>query len=128
MHDAPPIAARRHRALMMVRTASLALFVFGGIPLTYNIALALVSRDLSYLSAFWGDTNWLSWGIALLAPAITLYVFDRRIVRWLIPVPRRECHECGYPLQGLHAGTTRCPECGIPLSGAAAANDARERR
>lgn len=128
MTEPTTIAARRHRALMIVRIVVVALAVFGGIPLIYNVALALVSREPSFLWTMWGDTNWLSWGVALLAPAFVLFLFDRRIVRWMIPVPRRECHECGYPLRGLSPATTRCPECGTAVAGPTPAGAAALRK
>ncbi len=114
----PPttVAIRRSRALMIVRIASLALFILGGIPMCYSIGLAMVMRDVEALATMWNDTNWTAWGAAFLVPALILFFCDRRIVRWLIPVPRRECHECGYPLRGLSPSTMRCPECGTSIA------------
>ena len=77
--------------------------------------MMLAMQDLMGWTVLWGDTNWFAWAVALLISALALYLFDRRIVRWLIPVPRRECHECGYPLRGLSPSTTRCPECGTSI-------------
>jgi hypothetical protein len=59
----------------------------------------------------WSDgQSWLARAIALLAPAIALVLFDRKIVRWLAPLPRAECIQCGYTFRGL--AVMRCPECG----------------
>jgi hypothetical protein len=113
------IAARRHRALARIRAAALVLGVLGSIALCYQIGLMFAMQDLMGWTVVWSDTSWFAWALALLVPSVFLYLFDRRIARWLIPVPHRECHECGYPLRGLRAGTTRCPECGTALSGVA---------
>jgi len=110
------IAAQRHRALVIVRGISLLLGVLGSIALCYQIGMMLAMQDIMGWTMRWGETSWFSRALAFLVPAIAMYVFDRRIVRWLIPVPRRECHECGYPLRGLAAATTRCPECGTAHS------------
>ncbi len=118
MNEAPTIAIRRHRALMIVRGAALVLGVLGSISLCYQIGMMLAMQDIMGWTVTWGDTSWFSWALAFLIPAVLLYLFDRRIVRWLIPVPRRECHECGYPLRGLHGATTRCPECGTAIASA----------
>ncbi len=116
MHDASTIASRRHRALLIVRAASLALGVMGLIALCYQIGLMLALQDFMAWQVMWGSTSWLAYAMAFLIPAAVLWWFDRRIVRWLVPVPRRECHECGYPLRGLAAATTRCPECGTAIN------------
>ena len=117
MTDKAPmtVAGRRHRALMIVRGAALLLGVLGAIALGYQVGMMLAMQDIMGWTVMWGDTSWFAAALAFLFPAIALYIFDRRIVRWLIPVTRRECHECGYPLQGLPAASTRCPECGTAL-------------
>jgi hypothetical protein len=115
------IAARRHRALARIRAAALVLGVLGIIALCYQLGLMFAMQDLLGWMVVWDDTSWFAWALALLVPAVFLYLFDRRIARWLIPVPHRECHECGYPLRGLRPSATRCPECGTVLGGVAAA-------
>ncbi len=101
---------------MIIRIVALALGVLGSIALCYVIGLMLAMQDVMAWSMMWGDTSWFAAAIGMLTPAIALFILDRRITRWLIPVPRRECHECGYPLRGLPAASTRCPECGTALS------------
>ena len=122
------IAARRHRALVIIRWIELVLGLLGSIALCYQLGLMAAMQDLMGWSVMWGDTSWFAWAMGLLIPAATLYVCDRRIVRWLIPVPGRECHECGYPLRGLSPSATRCPECGtaITATSADAAGPARK--
>jgi hypothetical protein len=48
---------------------------------------------------------------------LILLFYQRRIVRWLAPMARPECPECGYPLR---AAAARCPECGLNLGETAA--------
>ncbi|MEX2219815.1 MAG: hypothetical protein WD749_13775 [Phycisphaerales bacterium] len=45
--------------------------------------------------------------------AAALLLFGERLVRWVFPMPRPECPECGYRLQ---PATERCPECGLNLA------------
>ncbi len=55
-------------------------------------------------------------GLQVLVPlglAATLIWFERRIVRWLVPIPTHRCPRCDYSLIGVH--DPRCPECGLPL-------------
>lgn len=110
------IAVRRHRALVIIRWIELVMGLLGSVALCYQLGLMAAMQDMMGWTVMWSDTSWFAWAIAMLIPAAVLYMSDRRIVRWLIPVPRRECHECGYPMQGLHAATTRCPECGVAIN------------
>jgi hypothetical protein len=48
-----------------------------------------------------------------IALALALLLFNRRLARWVFPMPRPECPECGYALPD---GADRCPECGLSLS------------
>jgi hypothetical protein len=113
---------------MLIRVAALILGTLGSMAMGYVIGVMLVMQAIMAWTMMWSDTSWFATAIGLLTPAIILYLLDRRIARWLIPVPRRECHECGYPLRGLRVGTTRCPECGTPLSAPSASADSNARR
>jgi hypothetical protein len=61
--------------------------------------------------------NWLLWTfapwLARLAVPLALLLWERRLVRWLIPMPWRGCPVCGYETP---TGVGRCPECGLDLS------------
>lgn len=116
MPDQTNVATRRHRALIIVRSAALFLGVIGLIALCYQLGMMLAMQDVMGWKVMWGATSWFAWSLGFLVPAVGLYVFDRRIVRWLIPVSHRECHECGYPLRGLAHSTKRCPECGTSVT------------
>jgi hypothetical protein len=37
-------------------------------------------------------------------------IWERQVLRWLVPLPRAECPQCGYAIKQLT--TKRCPECG----------------
>lgn len=46
------------------------------------------------------------WGLAF---PICLLIFERHLIRWLVPAPRPGCQQCGYPIE-KHMPV--CPECG----------------
>lgn len=49
----------------------------------------------------------------VLAPvpvALVILLCADRFARWLLPMPRPVCPECGYAIQ---PATDRCPECGL---------------
>jgi hypothetical protein len=119
--SAQQIMLRRHWALITLRTVSLVMIIFGGVHVLWGIGASLGLNDLnvfrglrSSLTIFWRD-NWnpVWFGMAVLLPGVALAVLDRRIVHWLIPVPRRECPQCGYGVRQLTG--SRCPECGYEL-------------
>jgi hypothetical protein len=117
MPDQHSIAARRHRALMLIRIVALALSLLGSINLFYTFGLMIVLQDVeSGIITIWDGSSRFAWAVALLVPAIVLLLLSRQLARWLIPVPRRECHECGYSLRGLASAAQRCPECGTDVS------------
>src|SRR6476660_6286742 len=92
----PPIEKARQIALIALRSIGLVMALYGSVLLLYHIGLAVVMGRLDELRTIWGETSWVAWGVAFLLPAAALLVFDRRIVRWLVPVPRSECPQCGY--------------------------------
>src|SRR3954468_20064624 len=74
-------------------------------------------NPLSFLryADWWGNTLGLGLACALVFGA-------SRLARFLIPMPRPECPECGYAIRGE---ADRCPECGLNLGRAAGATPAR---
>ena len=101
------IAIKRQVALAIVRSLALLMFVIGSMPLAYH-------------AAYWSFRPWtfvtlnlsevLGLATMFILPGVVLIVSDRRLVRWLITIPRDECPQCGYTLK--HLTTARCPECG----------------
>ena len=104
------IQRQRHVATIVLRALSIILLVFGSIYLIYALAIAMLQGKLEMLTAIWDKGNDFSWGLGLALPGAAILVWNRTIVRWLIPVPRQECPQCGYAIKELT--TTRCPECG----------------
>jgi hypothetical protein len=47
------------------------------------------------------------------AAAALLLLFERHLIRWLIPPAGNRCPGCDYDLASATAA--RCPECGLPL-------------
>ena len=112
------IIKRRHVATIIVRGLALAMMLYGGVYVLWGLGTFLGINGLVNVfqgfSTFWTDMfNPFWYGLAVLLPGILIAVLDRRIVRWLIPVPRHECPQCGYALRQL--GSNRCPECGCEL-------------
>lgn len=49
---------------------------------------------------------------ATAAAAALLVRLGPAIARWIVPLPRDGCPECGYPVPRL---ATTCPECGLQV-------------
>lgn len=104
------IVRRRYWLDVIVRLAGVALillFLYTGIGHVMMAAAELAFAPLLRTPDFMFRIGQGAVGIALL-------VVRRPLVRWLLPIPRPGCPECGYPLT---AGKTRCSECGTPLPG-----------
>lgn len=108
------IVRRRHWLRCAIRVAIVVLVI---IPLT-----SMVSTFLLQIPYGW--SNFLSrpiytfrdelvYGGPYLMLALLLWLLESRFVRWIVPLPRMECPQCGYALRQLT--TTRCPECGLTL-------------
>jgi hypothetical protein len=112
--DAQRIIRLRHIALIVLRSVSIVLLIVSATQFGHAIGWAIAMWDFSSLFVMWSD-NWspFAMGVAFAGPAVILLVLDRRIVRWMIPVPRMECPECGYAFEGL--ASPQCPECGLRL-------------
>jgi hypothetical protein len=54
-----------------------------------------------------GDT------LPFLLAGILIIVFRPRLVKWLCPIPKATCIECGYDLRHLEGAV--CSECGTPV-------------
>lgn len=113
---------RRQVALVIVRSVALIMLVYGVVHVLWGIGAGLgmsrfdVARAVeSTLSVFWND-NWSPFwhGFGVGVPGFVLMLIDRRIVRWLVPMPLHECPQCAYPLKNLKG--PRCPECGTTLA------------
>ena len=106
-----PATLARVRFVLRVclRIAALVLFILG-------VALS-ATRLYTWIQTMFGGGRYpgsLAW-IPLLQfwlPAIALLASDRWLLRWLAPMPRPACPECGYTIA---PDTARCPECGLQL-------------
>jgi len=113
------VIKRRHVAIIIVRSVALAMIVYGGVYILWGLGTFFALRGLAgFFEQFWifWNDNWnpFWFGFAVFAPGMALAMFDRKIVRWLIPLARNECPQCGYALRQL--GSNRCPECGCEVS------------
>lgn len=83
------------------------------------LVIASIFGGWAVLSALFGDHNWtaamalLSFAAGFVLPALPLWLFDERIGRALVPLPRLECPGCRYDLTALES--PNCPECGLAL-------------
>ena len=113
------IMKRRHVAIMIVRSIALLMILCGGVYMLWGIgtffAIGGLTGFFEQFGIFWAD-NWnpFWFGFSVFAPGLLLALLDRRIVRWLVPLARNECPQCGYALKQL--GSNRCPECGCELT------------
>ena len=65
-----------------------------------------ISYDLGF--------TWIGYGLGYTVSGLALAVSSGRLVRWLVPLARHECPQCGYAMRNLT--TNRCPECGWELT------------
>jgi hypothetical protein len=119
--DPRQIMKRRHLALVIIRAVAILMILYGGVHVLWGLGTGFGLSGYSIpgglqhaTSVFWKEMfNPFWYGMAVLLPGVGLVIADRRLVHWLIPVPRQECPQCGYALRQLT--TTRCPECGVEL-------------
>lgn len=97
--------------------------------LTFLGSAVSLSGDLNDLARVGGPVLLGTFAAALAAasPGLLLLGLQRRLVRWLAPLPAVGCANCGYPVSPL---ISRCPECGIAWErpGPAPARPAAPRR
>jgi hypothetical protein len=112
MIDARRLAARRNLALVMLRILALALGMLAVFTLVYPVVRGMHTGGIEGIFAIW-KVSWLGYAAASGIIALLLVFTDRRLARWLIPVPRLECPQCGYAIRYDKPGT--CPECGLVM-------------
>ena len=101
------IIEKRHACCRRLRYTAVYLLITSTIFLSYWVLHTLLSRELYWSSGV------LSFGLAFIVPSVPIWLFDRRLARLIVPMPRSVCPGCGYSFEGLT--TTRCPECGIAV-------------
>jgi hypothetical protein len=106
-HASDHIRTARFILLVAIRGIAFIMLLFGSISLLY----VLIAGWPHYHSDVEG---WALFWIVGIAPGVALLVANRRIIRWLVPMPRRECPDCGYDIENLKS--ERCPECGCPIA------------
>jgi hypothetical protein len=102
------VIKKRHHNRRRMRMLALVLVLVGSILLTCGLA-AVVLTDREWSTAM----PWSVLAIGFFLPAIPLWLFDDRLGRMLVPLPRVECPACRYSLNGLQR--PMCPECGLAL-------------
>jgi hypothetical protein len=108
----PTVQRSRYGFRVALRLTAALSLVYAAMQ-TFNTARGYVN----YVGPVWDlVTNWLfyqgiPWAIMVAFPLMLLF-FERRLVRWLVPMPWRGCPACDYDAP---RGAQRCPECGCEL-------------
>ncbi|MGI9012818.1 MAG: hypothetical protein ACR2GY_01045 [Phycisphaerales bacterium] len=97
-------------AAAAIRLVGVFLLIFSTVPLFSWMLEGFRDSDLANLTYY--APRALTGGYCLILGLLMLCM-TRFLVRKLIPLPKPECPDCGYRLDGLSAG--RCPECGIAI-------------
>ncbi|HWE92331.1 MAG TPA: hypothetical protein VG269_00015 [Tepidisphaeraceae bacterium] len=90
------------------------------------MVVAVISCGWAVLAALLVEHEWtpsmplLVFAGGFVFPAIPLWLFDERIGRALVPMPKWECPGCRYNLTALERPI--CPECGLRLPALAVAD------
>jgi len=96
--------------IQWLRRGELILFVLGSMPLiVWGVqsvsrrqywTFASIVESLEYTAMFW-------------IPGLVVMVLDRKLVKWIVPISKLMCPQCGQSL--IHLAEPRCPECGCPI-------------
>jgi hypothetical protein len=109
-----PVVLKRHTAIVLLRTVALIAILVGVFSVLYPIGRAWqMGGGMQSIRIIFDWPAWFGVGLATFIPGFCLMVLDRRIARWLVPMPCPICPECGYDLRKQN---TRCPECGLDLA------------
>lgn len=116
------VLKKRYQLNVILRCAAVVLIVLGAIPfaqLVGQLVLALLYSQFSTRPIRSG-VDWPEFLIGgvpemlkYVVPGLLLIWLGPRIVRWLTPLPKPRCPECGYWIK--RGGAAQCPECGSPL-------------
>jgi hypothetical protein len=101
---------RRHLVLLWLRALEIVLFVIGVMPVTFWAVESLFEMSVWSLSRF---DEYLAIAMMFWLPGVITLLLDRRLMKWIVPLPKLACPECGQSL--THLAEPRCPECGCPL-------------
>jgi hypothetical protein len=102
------IIKKRHHNRRRLRFMALILWVLGMVFVSWAVLSALF-----VVHAWEPSMPLLVFAGGFILPALPLWLFDKRIGRVLVPLPRIECPRCGYDLTALERPI--CPECGLSL-------------
>ena len=122
--DLEYVLRKRYLLNVVVRCGALVLFVLGAIPFVQFVGQIVLITLYTQLTGrvYRGGGGW-DWGDMLVVglpemlkfavPGLLLIWLGPRIVRWLTPIPKPRCPECGYWIR--KGASPKCPECGAPL-------------
>lgn len=110
LHD---ILQQRHVARRYVRLFILLLVVCSSVPVTHWILTEILDEVRYWDGVEEVPYEHAIWMFAFLIPAVLIWKFEKRLLRWMVPMPVAECPRCGYSVR--HLASTRCPECGQAL-------------
>lgn len=115
------VLTKRYLLTLLARGTALALFVIGTVPLIrMAIEGVILPFDPSVRMGVRRGTDWVKLiltylpdALQFIVPGLILLYYHQPIVRWLAPMPKPRCPECGYWIK--RGGGLQCPECGSAL-------------
>jgi hypothetical protein len=103
----------RSRTRRLLRLCMVGLLAVAALVFTWDLIQRALRTDTGY-----PHFNYASDEVTFMAAAVLVcvcgWLLESRLVRWLAPLPKPECPQCGYTFQ--HLASSRCPECGLELT------------
>ena len=104
------IRRRRHLVTILLRSTCVVLIAMGAVGVLAN--LGVVAWAGRWAVTDYETVSRLCLSVTYIVVGLCLALIQKRLVKWLVPVMRPACPNCGYALRD----TARvCSECGFAL-------------
>jgi hypothetical protein len=98
---------------ILLRCAAVGLFIYAAVQAAWGTAMGVADHGPGLIINPEGVVLYvLIPSFVPIIAGIAVLGVDRWLLPWLVPIPRRECPECGYAIE---AYSRVCPECGLTL-------------